>query len=68
MSQLKLIMEGNISKAKNLDGITLEGTLDSGGGDVDDENQCSRTGRKLDIHSIVQSNVCSKNISTKGLQ
>ncbi|CAI8605017.1 unnamed protein product [Vicia faba] len=54
LSKLKLIMEGNISKAKSLDGIQLDGPLDSGDFDVDDENQCSRPEQPIKNWTSIQ--------------
>ena len=54
LSKLKLIMEGNISKAKILDGIQLDGPLDSGDFDVDDENQCSRPEQPIKNWTSIQ--------------
>ncbi|XP_058730735.1 DNA-directed RNA polymerase I subunit 1 [Vicia villosa] len=54
VSQLKLIMEGNISKAKSFDGIQLDGPLDSGDFDVDDKDQCSRPEQLVENWTSIQ--------------
>lgn len=54
VSQLKLIMEGNISKAKSLGGIQLDAPLDSGDFDIDDKDQCSRPEQPVENWTSIQ--------------
>ena len=54
MSKLKLIMEGNISKAKRWDETIVDGPLDSDDFDVDDKDQCSRPEQPVENWTSIQ--------------